>query len=191
MKLTVKGLQTIKGVHGISLIIPIPLSAEEDINKIDVEKQYVVEVKQWRKSRSNDANKYAWVLCRDIAEKLSEESYHSSRDVYRKAIKDCGHYTVVPVKNEAIDRWCEIWPGHGIGWLTEALGECRNTQGYTNMLAYHGSSVYDTKEMSRLIDCLVAMALELGINTKPQEEIDALVQEWGLKDDTKGQADQA
>lgn len=69
MKLTVKGLQTLKGMGYINLVVPVPLSEEEEINKIDPEKQYVVEVKQWRKGRSNDANKYAWVLCQRIAEK--------------------------------------------------------------------------------------------------------------------------
>ena len=72
MKFTVKGLQTLKGMGYINLVVPVPLSEEEEINKIDPEKQYVVEVKQWRKGRSNDANKYAWVLCQKIAEKLSE-----------------------------------------------------------------------------------------------------------------------
>lgn len=48
MKLTVKGLQTLKGMGYINLVVPVPLSEEEEINKIDPEKQYVVEVKQWR-----------------------------------------------------------------------------------------------------------------------------------------------
>jgi len=90
MKFTVKGLQRLKGMGYINLVVPVPLSEEEEINKIDPEKQYVVEVKQWRKGRSNDANKYAWVLCQKIAEKLSEESFHSKEDVYRKAIRECG-----------------------------------------------------------------------------------------------------
>lgn len=79
MKLTVKGLQTLKGMGYINLVVPVPLSEEEEINKIDPEKQYVVEVKQWRKGRSNDANKYAWVLCQRIAEKLSEESFSARK----------------------------------------------------------------------------------------------------------------
>lgn len=50
------------------------------------------------------------------------------------------------------------------------------------MLAYHGSRVYDTKEMSRLIDCLVSMAKDIGVETRPQEELDDLIREWGVKD---------
>lgn len=74
MKLTVKGLQTLKGMGYINLVVPVPLSEEEEINKIDSEKQYVVEVKQWRKGRSNDANKYAWVLSRKaVRRELSQQ----------------------------------------------------------------------------------------------------------------------
>ena len=101
MKLTVKGLQTLKGMGYINLVVPVPLSEEEEINKIDPEKQYVVEVKQWRKGRSNDANKYAWVLCQKIAEKLSEESFHSKEDVYRKAMKVCNRITQISQKTYA------------------------------------------------------------------------------------------
>ena len=46
MKFTVKGLQTLKGMGYINLVVPVPLTEEEEINKIDPEKQYVVEVKQ-------------------------------------------------------------------------------------------------------------------------------------------------
>ena len=35
--------------------------------------------------------------------------------------------------------------------------------------------------MSRLIDYIVEEAKELGIETKPQEEIDALLKSWGEK----------
>lgn len=160
MKLTVKGLQTLKGMGYINLVVPVPLSEEEEINKIDPEKQYVVEVKQWRKGRSNDANKYAWVLCQRIAEKLSEESFHSKEDVYRKAIRECGYGRIWPVPTDAVNRTIEIWQSNGVGWIAE----------------------YDTKEMSRFIDCLVSMAKDIGVETRPQEELDELIKEWGVKD---------
>ena len=53
----------------------------------------------------------------------------------------------------------------------------------------YGSSAYDTKEMSRFIDCLVSMAKENGVETRPQEELDDLIREWGVKDDSKNKED--
>ena len=182
MKFTVKGLQTLKGMGYINLVVPVPLSEEEEINKIDPEKQYVVEVKQWRKGRSNDANKYAWVLCQKIAEKLSEESFHSKEDVYRKAIRECGYGRIWPVPTDAVNRTIEIWQSNGVGWIAELIGECHNIKCYSNVRVYYGSSAYDTKEMSRFIDCLVSMAKENGVETRPQEELDDLIREWGVKD---------
>lgn len=182
MKFTVKGLQTLKGMGYINLVVPVPLSEEEEINKIDPEKQYVVEVKQWRKGRSNDANKYAWVLCQKIAEKLSEESFHSKEDVYRKAIRECGYGRIWPVPTDAVNRTIEIWQSNGVGWIAELVSECQNIKGYSNVRVYYGSSAYDTKEMSRFIDCLVSTAKEIGVETRPQEELDELIKEWGVKD---------
>ena len=43
---------------------------------------------------------------------------------------------------------------------------------------YIGSSSYDTKEMSVLIDGIVNEAKDLGIETWSREEIDRLIAEW-------------
>ena len=49
------------------------------------------------------------------------------------------------------------------------------------MCVYYGSSTYDTKEMSRLIDEVVSRAAELGIETIPKNELAELEEEWGAK----------
>lgn len=67
---------------------------------------------------------------------------------------------------------------HGIGWLCEDLGECRNIKGYHNIKSYYGSSVYDTKEMSHLIDMIVEDCKALGIPTETPEEIERIKQLW-------------
>ena len=43
--------------------------------------------------------------------------------------------------------------------------------------------------MSRFIDCLVSMAKENGVEARPQEELDDLIREWGVKDDSKNKED--
>lgn len=117
-----------------------------------------------------------------IAEKLSEESFHSKEDVYRKAIRECGYGRIWPVPTDAVNRTIEIWQSNGVGWIAELLGACQNIKGYSNVRVYYGSSAYDTKEMSRFIDCLVSMAKDIGVETSPQEELDELIKEWGVKD---------
>ena len=45
---------------------------------------------------------------------------------------------------------------------------------------YRGSHTYDTKEMSVLIDGTVADAKELGIETLPPAELQAMKERWGV-----------
>lgn len=51
---------------------------------------------------------------------------------------------------------------------------------YVKGLAYFGSSTYNTKEMSVLIDSIVCEAKELGIETATPEELERMKREWGI-----------
>ena len=54
-----------------------------------------------------------------------------------------------------------------------------NTE-YVKGLVYFGSSTYDTKEMSALIDSIVCEAKSLNIETETPEEIERMKREWGI-----------
>ena len=51
-------------------------------------------------------------------------------------------------------------------------------EGYTNTINYFGSSVYNTKEMSLLLEEIVTQAKELGIDTMTENEKKALLESW-------------
>lgn len=44
--------------------------------------------------------------------------------------------------------------------------------------AYYGSSVYDTKRMSRILDAVIQDAKEMGIETLGERELSLLKEEW-------------
>ena len=176
MKWTTTNVGLLRGPLGVMVVIPAP--HDNDLNKLDKDKEYVIEIKKKSKSRSMNANAYCWVLCQKIAEELSKTGYTSKEDVYRKAIKDCSHFSYVPVREDAIDRSIQIWQGHGLGWLAEDAGECKSLKGYHNIMCYHGSSVYTVAEMQRLIDCLVDECNQLGIKIDDNDYIQSLVREW-------------
>lgn len=176
MKWSVKGIELLRSQLGVMVVIPAP--HDNDLNKLDKDKEYVIEIKKKSKSRSMNANAYCWVMCQKIAEVMSNHSYMSKEDVYRKAIKDCGHFSYVPVREDAIERYIQIWQGHGLGWIAEDAGECQSLKGYHNIMCYHGSSVYNTKEMARLIDCLTYECEQLGIKLEPSEYIQSLIEGW-------------
>ena len=175
MKFTTKGVNLIKTI-GYQLVIPV--SGNNELSKISPDTEYEITIQKRKKKRSLNASAYCWVLCQKIAEELSKTGYTSKEDVYRKAIKDCGHFSYVPVREDAVERYIQIWQGHGLGWLAEDIGECQNLKGYHNIMCYHGSSVYNTKEMARLIDCLVDECNQLGIKLEPSEYIQSLIEGW-------------
>lgn len=175
MKFTTKGVNLIKTI-GYQLVIPV--GGDNELSKISPDIEYEITIQKKKNKRSLNASAYCWVLCQKIAEELSKSGYTSKEDVYRKAIKDCSHFSYVPVREDAIERYIQIWQGHGLGWLAEDAGECQSLKGYHNIMCYHGSSVYNTKEMARLIDCLTDECEQLGIKLEPSEYIQSLIEGW-------------
>lgn len=175
MKFTTKGVNLIKTI-GYQLVIPV--GGDNELSKISPDIEYEITIQKKKNKRSLNASAYCWVLCQKIAEELSKTGYTSKEDVYRKAIKDCSHFSYVPVREDAIERYIQIWQGHGLGWLAEDAGECQSLKGYHNIMCYHGSSVYNQQEMARLIDCLTDECEQLGIKLEPSEYIQSLIEGW-------------
>ena len=132
-----------------------------------------ITVKRYRNKRSNEANAYCWVLI----DKIAKRKHLTKTEVYRNAIREIGGVSeMITVKKAGLRRLQQIWNGNGIGWQVEDIGS--QIPGWTNVILYYGSSSYDTEQMSQLIDSLVQDAQSLGIETKPQEEIDSLLKEY-------------
>ena len=162
-------------VDGIGLLMPFPRGSRFEVKKGVT---YTISVKQKRGKRSLNANGYAWVLMQRIAEELSKNGLYTSRnDVYRKAIVDCQAFQYVAVQTEHTEEFIKKWQDKGLGWVAIDCGPCKNFDGHTIQI-FHGSSSYNSKEMARLIDCLVDECHQLGIETKHQDEIDSLLDEW-------------
>lgn len=135
------------------------------------DKKLNIEMKRWYKKRSLNANAYIWVLI----EKLSENMNMGRLEVYRKHILEAGSYQELQMEEEAMEKFSKIWESSGLGWF------CRkviNEYGEIVLQAYYGSSTYDTKEMTRLIDSVVQDCHELGIETKTPAELDSLLESW-------------
>lgn len=137
-------------------------------------KELTVEIKQFRKKRSLDANAYCFVLCQKIAEVIKNTKEY----VYKQAIKQIGQFEIVPIRNDAVERWMVAWNSKGLGWQSEILEDSK-LEGYKKTINYYGSSVYDTKEMSLLLEEIVGQAKGLGIETMSEVEKVALLDKWG------------
>lgn len=133
-----------------------------------------VDIKQYRKKRSLDANSYCFVLCQKIAEAIG----NTKEFVYKQAIRQVGQFELVPIRDDAVERWMQAWESKGLGWQSEILEDSK-LEGYKKTINYYGSSVYDVREMSLLLEEIVGQAKELGVDTMTETEKQALLASWG------------
>lgn len=137
-------------------------------------KQYVAEIKEWRQKRSLDANAYCWLLLNKLADKLNIPV----RDLYRHYIPDVPNNSqVVCVPSAAVDRLRTGWEHNGLGWCSDVM--LSKLPGCTNVILYYGSSTFDSKQMSMLIEMIVADCKSVGIETMTPAELSRLGDEWG------------
>ena len=138
------------------------------------DKLYNLEVKEFRKKRSLDANAYAWVLIHKLAEAMRLDP----EEVYLLNIPKVGNnFTPMCVREQDVERFKKSWQSNGLGWPVKDLGVSQ-VPGCRNLAAYHGSSTYDTVQMSRLIDNLVQDCKALDIETLSEEKLSLLKEGW-------------
>ena len=137
-----------------------------------------IKIQQFRKSRSKQANDYCWVLCTKLAEAMSTNGErYTKEDMYRKAIKDIGVWYDDEVEPEKVSWRTKAWSCIGVGWLTERVDF--TPDGNKEIIRfYYGSSQYNTKQMSKLIDNLVQDCQAVGIETKTPEQIEEMLSLW-------------
>lgn len=142
----------------------------DELHEADVD----VTVKKHRENRSLDANAMCWKICTDIANAIGS----TKEEVYRKAIKEVGVYTPLPIKMNAVSKFRRNWESRGNGWVLEVIDDSK-LNGYKLCFAYFGSSTYNTAEMSRLIDNLIDEAKNVGVEALSERERSLLLEDWG------------
>lgn len=150
------------------------LSSDELKSLQDSKNGVKIDIAKWREKRSLDSNAYAWVLMDKIAEKTNT----TKENVYREIIKRVGVFEILPLKNVAVEKFIKNWQSKGLGWVCDNLGSSPKLEGFTKIVAYYGTSTYDTKEMSRFIDEVVSEAQELGIQTLDEKDLESLIKTW-------------
>lgn len=150
-----------------------------DLEKLQSENNIDVEAKKHREARSLNANSYCWVLCDKIAKELCKDGTVVTKEkIYQDSILQIGTFEPMIVQEKAFENFKRIWEKQGLGFLIQ---EVSRKDKCVKVHCYYGSSTYDTKEMSLLIDLLVGLATSLEIEIKPQAEIDSLLKEWDKK----------
>lgn len=164
----------------------IDLRVEEDVKDLFQklnEKRLSIKISQYRKKRSLDANAYYWQLLTKIAEVLKTSKPFMHNQMLRKYgqlfMFDGKISTVtIPDTVEAERQVDEAETYHLKPTSQVRLGN--DGVMYRTYKMLRGSSEYDAKEMSELIDGIVSEAKELGIETLTPDEIERLKNEWGI-----------
>ena len=138
-----------------------------------------IKIVRFFKQRSLDANSYFWLLCGKLADKLGQRK----EDIYRHLIREIGdNYEVLPIHKDCVETFIRNWEHGRIGWVCEKMGDSKLPD-YEKVIAYYGSSVYDSRQMSRLIDLIVEDCKEQGIETETPKEIARMKEDWKRADE--------
>ena len=115
-------------------------------------------------------------MCDKIAKELSKDGTIVTKEkVYQDAILQIGSFEPMIVEEKAFENFKRIWEKQGLGFLIQEVSRKNKC---VKAFCYYGSSTYNTKEMSLLIDLLIELAKTLNLETKTQAEIDSLLKSW-------------
>lgn len=146
-------------------------SAMIGVNEIKSCEKLSVKAEPYKKKRSVDANALLWVCLGKIADAM--ETPTDKWDIYLQMLKRYGKYTHICVKPHVVDAVKAQWRE------CEEIGEVNiNGQKAVQMLCYFGSSTYDTKEFSRLLDGVISEMQEMGLETPASEEMQRALEQW-------------
>lgn len=137
------------------------------IFRLDKDTVYDVKIDKHREKRSLNANAYLWKLVTEIGNILNK----SKEEVYLQMLIDYGQSEMVSILSEIdVKGYFKYYKLAGTSIL--------NGKEFNHYKIYKGSSEYDTKEMSILLNGVVQEAKNLGIKTKDDIELERLVEEW-------------
>ena len=134
----------------------------------------IFEVKPYKppkNKRSLNANSYCWVLLQKLADKLNT----TKEELYRYYIKNKGIFRTITIDNQAVNTFIHLWEEKGLGWICEVLKEDEKT---TDLIAYYGTSSYNTSQMAHFIDYVVEEAKLQNIEVLTPQEIESLKENW-------------
>lgn len=127
-----------------------------------------IKIDKYREKRSLNANALCWKVCTEIANML-----RSDKDsVYLEMLKRYGQSEIVSVLSTVdVSGYFKYYDTFGTGYV--------KGKEFTHYKIYKGSSEYDTREMSILLDGIIDEAKGMGIDVMSESELALIKNEWG------------
>lgn len=139
-----------------------------------------ISMKHWRNNRSISANAYYWVLVGKIADTIKRPQSVVHNVLLRQYgvldIVDGESLTVfIPDTDEAENEVLKKETYHLRPTSKTVEGKNGRLRAYRIML---GSSYYDTKQFSTLLDGAIQECKDMGIETLPEDEIRRMMEDY-------------
>ena len=136
---------------------------------VEQEKDKTWELKEQRGKRSLDANGMLWACLQEIATAVRSDKW----SVYLQMLKRYGKFDYVIVKKKAVEMMKRQWRE------LEEVGEIDiHGEKAVQLLCYYGSSTYDRKEFSVLLDGVISEMKEIGLTPPPDRQTRELLEKW-------------
>ena len=142
------------------------IQGENKILTIQIGTNEEIQVK--RKKRSKNANSYYWSLLQQLCEEMNIDVIGE----YRKRVKELGIFQTFELNIENVPTFEHLWEQNGVAWFSEKVEENGNK---AIINAYYGSSSYNSKQFSKLLDNLIQDCRSVGIQTLEDIEIEELI----------------
>lgn len=124
------------------------------------------DLSEHKDKRSNDANGLLWSCLQEIAVALRSDKW----TVYLTMLKRYGKFSYVIVHPDAVESMKKQWRE------LEVVGEVDvNGSKGVQLLCYYGSSTYNTKEFSVLLDGIISEMKEMGLTPPPTKEMQMIL----------------
>ena len=128
-----------------------------------------ITAKKHRNKRSRNANALLWQCIGKMAASLQADKW----EVYLKMLRRYGEFNYVIIRPDAVEMMKRQWRE------CEELGPISvNGKNGVQMIAYYGSSTYDTKQFARLLDGVISEMEDMGLETPTSEEMKRSLEAW-------------
>lgn len=155
----------------ITFLLNNTISNLEEIENVEL---LDIQIKKYRNKRSGRANRYFWKLLQDLCEYQSIDTIED----YKKRVRELGIFRIMTTESENVKTIEYMWNKNGMAWFIDIFDtEIIKNKEYKVLHLYYGSSSFNSKQMSRLIDNLVQDCKAVGLETKSPEEIKSMLED--------------
>lgn len=135
----------------------------EELSQIRAQDLLDIAIEKHSEKKSNSANGLFW----SCINKLSLYNNIKKWDMYLRILKDYGIFTYVCILPSSYEALKKIYRE------VEEVGEYTREDGlnFLELHCYQGISEYNSRDFSRLIDCVICEMKDCGIETPDEEEL--------------------